>query len=160
MNWQFHTFESLNTYQLFELMKLRTDVFVVEQQCAYPELDDQDTNPHTIHLLGLDQQTLAAYARAMPVKHQTLPQGASAVRIGRVVLAKSHRGTGLAHQLMKQLMSRLEKNYPNRDQILSAQTAIVSFYESLGFEAESESYLEDGIPHVDMRRQSGTALPS
>lgn len=164
MNWEFHTFQTLDTHRLFELMKLRTDVFVVEQQCAYPELDNFDNQHDTIHLLGFDQDTLAAYARAMPMTglddanytdHTHDKRGTSAVRIGRVVVNKSHRGTGLAEQLMKRLMSQLDKIYPDIDHVLSAQVPIVSFYEALGFRTESAPYLEDGIPHIDMRRSSG-----
>jgi len=158
MNWEFHTFHTLDTQRLFELMKLRTDVFVVEQQCAYPELDNFDNQPDTIHLLGFDQQTLAAYARAIPVNdsNDSLgPGNITAVRIGRVVVTQSHRGTGLAEQLMKNMMNKLDKTYPGTDQILSAQEPIVNFYTAMGFSTESASYLEDGIPHIDMRKSSG-----
>ena len=155
MNWELHTFQTLDTRRLFEFMKLRTDVFVVEQQCAYPELDSFDNRDDTIHLLGFDQQTLAAYARAMPITDANDKRNISAVKIGRVVVNKSHRGTGLAEQLMKQLINRLDKTYAGKDHVLSAQVPIVPFYESLGFKTESEPYLEDGIPHIDMRRSSG-----
>lgn len=159
MNWEFHTFQSLDTQRLFELMKLRTDVFVVEQQCAYPELDHFDNLPSTIHLLGFDEEQLSSYARAMPMSEVEGDDASplSSIRIGRVVVIKPHRGTGLAEQLMKRMMNRLEESYPATDQILSAQEPIVAFYEALGFVAESESYLEDGIPHVDMRRSMGSA---
>jgi ElaA protein len=170
MKWEFHTFQTLDTRRLFEFMKLRTDVFVVEQQCAYPELDSFDNRDDTIHLLGFDQQTLAAYARAMPISEPAEAnysdvvhdngnandkRNITAVKIGRVVVIKSHRGTGLAEQLMNSLLSQLEKTYPGKDHILSAQVPIVSFYEALGFKTESAPYLEDGIPHIDMRRSSG-----
>ena len=112
-------------------MKLRTDVFVVEQQCAYPELDSLDNLHSTIHLLGFDQYTLVAYARAMPIVESTHLTGTTnmnpandtndtgdtgdtdkitAVRIGRVVVRQSHRGTGLADQLMQRLINHLEKS--------------------------------------------------
>jgi ElaA protein len=155
MNWELHTFQTLDTRRLFEFMKLRTDVFVVEQQCAYPELDSFDNRDDTVHLLGFDQETLAAYARAMPMTDTDDKRNISAVKIGRVVVIKSHRGTGLAEQLMKRLMSQLDKTYPGKDHVLSAQVPIVSLYEALGFKTESAPYLEDGIPHIDMRRSSG-----
>jgi ElaA protein len=154
MNWEFHTFQTLDTRRLFELMKLRTNVFVVEQQCAYPELDTFDDLPNTIHLLGFDQNTLTAYARAMPIATTNDTRTIAAVKIGRVVVIKSHRGTGLADQLMKRLMNQLDETYPGKDQTLSAQEPIVTFYEALGFISESDMYLEDGIPHIDMRRSS------
>ncbi|MFT4727629.1 MAG: ElaA protein [Granulosicoccus sp.] len=159
MNWEFHTFQTLDTHRLFELMKLRTDVFVVEQQCAYPELDTFDNLPNTIHLLGFDNHTLWAYARAMPIATSSNSNTIAAVKIGRVVVIKSHRGAGLANQLMKRLMKHLDENYPGKDQVLSAQAPIVTFYERLGFTTESDVYLEDGIPHVDMRRNS-KAIPT
>ena len=155
MHWEFHTFQSLDTQRLFELMKLRTDVFVVEQQCAYPELDHFDNLPSTLHLLGFDQSVLTSYARAMPIDENVIGDGEhriSAVRIGRVVVKKSYRGTGLADQLMNQMIAELEKDYPATDHVLSAQEPITSFYEALGFVTESDGYLEDGIPHIDMRR--------
>ncbi len=151
VHWEFHHFQSLNTDQLFQLMRLRTDVFVVEQQCAYPELDSHDNHPDTIHLLGSTEE-LVAYARAMPSIEPTDVGAKSVVRIGRVVVAKSHRGTGLAKLLMQQMMSKLESNFPHRDQVLSAQEPIIDFYKDLGFVIESDVYLEDGIPHIDMRR--------
>lgn len=154
MTWEFHTFQTLDTRRLFELMKLRTDVFVVEQECAYPELDAYDNLPNTIHLLGFDQHTLTAYARAMPIATVTEAQSTAVVKIGRVVVIKSHRGTGLAAQLMKCLMSHLDDTYPGKDQLLSAQAPLVTFYAALGFNTESDVYLEDGIPHIDMRKRS------
>ena len=153
MNWEFHTFQTLDTSRLFELMKLRTDVFVVEQQCAYPELDNLDNLPSTIHLLGYESVTLAAYARAMPTANASNERNTTAVRIGRVVVAKPYRGTGLAVKLMNRLMSQLCESHSAADLVLSAQEPIVNFYEELGFTTESEAYLEDGIPHVDMRKK-------
>lgn len=158
VHWEFHRFQSLNTDQLFQLMRLRTDVFVVEQQCAYPELDSHDNHPDTIHLLGTTQE-LVAYARAMPSSEPSDTGAISTVRIGRVVVAKSHRGTGLAKLLMQQMMSKLNVEFPNSDQVLSAQEPIIDFYKDLGFVVESDVYLEDGIPHIDMRRCLATSSP-
>lgn len=153
IHWEFHYFQSLNTEQLFQVMKLRTDVFVVEQQCAYPELDLHDNHPATIHLLGSVAEGVVAYARAMPMSDNATGTKPT-VRIGRVVVAKSHRGTGVAQVLMQQMISKLETDFPDSDQVLSAQVPILDFYQSLGFHTESEAYLEDGIPHIDMRRLS------
>lgn len=152
MNWEFHTFQTLDTNRLFDLLKLRTDVFVVEQKCAYPELDYFDNLATTIHLLVYDQHSLVAYARAMPFCAEAGQIDVTSVRIGRVVVTQSHRGTGLAERLMKGLINHLDEHYPGKDLILSAQQPILSFYEALGFNKESDMYLEDGIPHIDMRR--------
>ncbi len=156
MNWQFHRFESLTTAQLFQVMKLRIDVFVVEQQCPYPELDAHDNHPDTLHLLCVEGDTLAAYARAMPSLESSLADAKGVAKIGRVVVAPSHRGTGLAQALMQRIVDELDTSYPDYEQVLSAQEPITAFYQAFGFVAESEAYLEDGIPHVDMRR----GLPS
>lgn len=172
MNWQFHTFDTLDTRALFDLMKLRVDVFVVEQQCAYPELDSHDVDPHTLHLLGYQGSTLAAYARAMPPVSSTLtsprtsgdtpaknsPSGV--VKIGRVVVAPSHRGSGVAQTLMDTMISRLSSLYPTCPQCLAAQYAIRRFYQDLGFQSISDTYLEDGIEHIDMQRAPSIAADS
>lgn len=176
MRWEFHTFDSLDTTSLFALMKLRVDVFVVEQACAYAELDDQDTMPTTIHLLGYRHDALVAYARAMPPmppdqplvkpsppmelaepagshREPQPPVLSCPVRIGRVLVAHNHRGEGIATALMQQMLGHLAHHYPLHTQALAAQEAVRSFYESLGFLAVSDEYLEDGIPHIDMVRR-------
>ncbi|ASJ76655.1 GNAT family N-acetyltransferase [Granulosicoccus antarcticus] len=166
LKWEFHRFDSLDTRKLFALMKLRVDVFVVEQTCAYPELDGSDTAVQTVHLLGFAGNELAAYARAMPdgihssshvsSRPEHSPEGASpllpAIPIGRVVIASNFRGKGLARTLMQQMMSHLQDHYPDRDQCLAAQESVQKFYATLGFSAISDVYVEDGIPHIDMLR--------
>lgn len=152
INWQFHDFNTLNATQLFQVLKLRVDVFVVEQQCAYPEIDENDNAPTTIHLLGYTENELAAYARAMPYRKKGSDNKPSNVRIGRVVVAKPFRGKGVADRLMQEMIDHLADVYPSTDLCLSAQSPLVSFYEAFRFNVESEEYLEDGIPHIDMRR--------
>ena len=155
-DWQFHQFETLDTIALFELLKLRVDVFVVEQACAYPELDEHDKAPKTLHLLGYEDKQLIAYARAMPPEPQrpnfTDNADPPAVRIGRVVVVKEHRGNGIAQLLMQQLIVRIQTTYPGFDQVLAAQTSVQVFYAALGFAPISDVYTEDGIAHIDMRR--------
>jgi len=147
MRWAFRSFAELDTHELLAIMKLRVDVFVVEQACAYAEIDHHDNAPETIHLLGWDNQsekTLAAYCRAMPNSQK------QEVRIGRVVVNPAHRRRGIAKEMMLELFSSLRAL--EYDLALSAQTTVVEFYNSLGFVIESAEYVEDGIPHVDMRR--------
>lgn len=154
MDWQFTAFDDLDTARLFALMKLRVDVFVVEQACAYPELDDHDTASSTRHLLGIEQGTLAAYARAMPHTDH--------IHIGRVVVAPAFRSRGLGRTLMQTMMAHWHTRLPERDLFLAAQTTVQDFYQSLGFLPISDSYLEDGIAHVNMRRRlrtRDTAMP-
>jgi len=152
MNWEFHHFDTLSAPALYSLMRLRVDVFVVEQNCAYPELDDDDTQHDTLHLLGEENDVVTAYARAMPRQQTNLLE--AYVKIGRVVVAKQHRGTGIAQTMMRQLIARLDLSHPGQDQVLSAQVPVVAFYEYFGFVTESKAYLEDGILHIDMRRKS------
>ncbi|MFK7853197.1 MAG: GNAT family N-acetyltransferase [Granulosicoccus sp.] len=158
---EFHVFDTLRPHALFDLLKLRVDVFVVEQNCAYPELDSYDTAASTIHLLGYQGDTLIAYARAMPPVDLSIHnrhEEKLAVRIGRVVVAKQYRGTGIAHTLMTRLIEHLQELYPGLDQLLAAQTVVKSFYASLGFVPVTEAYLEDDIEHIDMRRDFAPVL--
>lgn len=154
-DWEFHHFETLRNHALFDLLKLRVDVFVVEQSCAYPELDNLDTAASTIHLLGYESGTLIAYARAMQPENLSAYNRSNekpAIRIGRVVVAKQCRGRGIAHALMTRLIEHMQELCPGVDQLLAAQTVVQSFYASLGFVPISDVYLEDGIEHIDMRR--------
>ncbi|WP_395790625.1 GNAT family N-acetyltransferase [Aquimonas sp.] len=146
-------FEALDPYRLYTLLRLRVDVFVVEQSCAYPDLDGHDHAPGVRHLLGERAGQLLAAARL-------LPPGLSfdTPAIGRVVVAASARGLGLAHLLMRTAIAQCEQLWPGQDQNLSAQAHLQGFYAAHGFVACSEPYLEDGIPHVGMRRS--VALPS
>lgn len=155
MKYVFHTFATLDPATLFAFLKLRVDVFVVEQNCAYPELDKHDTAPDTLHLLCYIDNQLAAYARAMPgVEHDNNAKIRKnpMVKIGRVVVARNYRGKGVAQTLMTTLLNRLATDYPEQQQVLAAQDAVACFYAELGFKRISEIYLEDGIPHVDMLR--------
>jgi ElaA protein len=137
------TFGELDAATLYELLRLRVDVFVVEQQCAYPELDGRDTEPDATHLwLTADEDRAPlAYLRIL-----TEPDGRT--RIGRVAVAPAARGAGIARQLMEAALARVGR----RLCILDAQSNLVGFYRSLGFTVSGPEYLEDGIPHVPMRR--------
>ncbi|OOF06679.1 GNAT family N-acetyltransferase [Salinivibrio sp. MA607] len=146
MDWQIVTFDALDTRTLFTLMKLRVDVFVVEQVCAYPELDALDTAPETLHLMGWLNGELAAYARV-------LAPGASysGASIGRVIVAPAHRNGQWGHQLVRHAIQACQQHWPHDDIEIGAQTHLQRFYQTHGFSAFSDAYLEDGIPHIDMR---------
>ncbi|MET7396211.1 GNAT family N-acetyltransferase [Dactylosporangium sp. NPDC005572] len=136
-------FADLDPYRLYTLLKLRCDVFVVEQRCAYPELDGRDVEPATVHLwLDDEHGTPAAYLRVL-----SDPSGAA--RIGRVVTAKAARGQGLAARLMADALTHVG---PDREVVLDAQTEAMRLYERFGFTAEGTPFLEDGIEHIHMRR--------
>ena len=139
------TFADLDAATLYALLRLRTDVFVVEQQCPYPELDGRDVEPGTRHLwLAPDGDPLdvRAYLRLLAE-----PDGA--VRIGRVCTAAKARGEGLSARLLDAALELAGSGTPT---VLDAQSYLVGFYESYGFTASGPEYVEDGIPHVPMRR--------
>ncbi|NOU50841.1 GNAT family N-acetyltransferase [Pseudoalteromonas sp. JBTF-M23] len=144
MQWWVKAFSDLDTNMLFELLKARVDVFVVEQQCPYPELDETDRHSDTKHLILIKHDNICAYARVYE-------KSASECAIGRVLIVKSERGKGLAKALMCKALEVCEAHFPERDIVLSAQVYLVAFYRSLGFICQGNEYLEDGIPHQDMR---------
>jgi ElaA protein len=137
-------FNALSAKQLFEIYKLRSEVFIVEQNCAYQDIDDMDASAK--HVMLLDHGVLAAYARI-------LPPGISYKEpaIGRVVVKKTFRGKDHGKLLMQQCIDSLQDTYPNSDIVISAQSYLLKFYGDLGFNAEGKEYLEDDIPHTKMR---------
>ncbi|MFY8299403.1 GNAT family N-acetyltransferase [Pseudoalteromonas sp. SS15] len=137
-------FSDLDTLTFFKLAKARVDIFVVEQECAYPELDDVDILEETRHIYYLDSDgEVVAYSRCYQKTSQV-------TAIGRVIITEPNRGKGLASKLMKESLSVCKNLWPDYKVQLSAQTHLTPFYESLGFKAISDTYLEDGIPHTDM----------
>ncbi|ARO24212.1 GCN5-related N-acetyltransferase protein [Rhizobium sp. TAL182] len=125
---------------------MRVDVFVVEQNCPYPELDGKDID--ALHLRLLEGGDLLAAVRILK-PHE--PQDPS--KIGRVVVSPAHRGKRLGDALMRESIAACERLYPANPIALSAQAHLRRFYESFGFVGTSQEYLEDGIPHIDMVRQ-------
>ena len=146
MNWVCLTFPQLSTEQLYELLKLRVEVFVVEQTCPYPELDNKDRAEGVYHLLGYQHGRLVAYSRL-------LSPGTSYnnVSFGRIVISKSTRGSGLGQELVSTVLDYCQQLWPNQSIDIGAQEYLLEFYERYGFKATSEIYLEDDIPHHDMR---------
>ncbi|HFI0633742.1 TPA: GNAT family N-acetyltransferase [Streptococcus suis] len=143
MQWEMKAFDQLSLQELYTILTLRTDVFVVEQACPYPEVDGKD--PNCLHLLGMDNGELVAYLRI-------LPAGLSydEVSIGRVVIKPSHHGKGLGRSMMEQAIHFITNEWEESQIKIGAQAHLEKFYGSLGFEAVSEVYLEDDIPHLDM----------
>ena len=149
MQWQIKKFDELTTTELYESLKLRVDVFVVEQNCPYPEVDGKDIHGQTLHLLGKDDaDTVAAYLRI-------LPKGLSfdKISIGRVVVAVEYRDEGLSRRMIRMALDKIETVWPGEAIKIGAQVYLKHFYESFGFTPVSNSYLEDGIPHIDMLRK-------
>lgn len=147
--WQWSSFDQLGIHDLYALLALRQDVFVVEQACLFRDIDGADQA--CWHLLGWQEcdgkRTLVAYLRCVPpgIKY---PEAA----IGRVVSAASVRGTGLGRQLFAQGLERTLQACPGQAIRLAAQQRLAGFYASFGFVTSSAAYLEDDIWHVDMRR--------
>lgn len=133
--------------QLYEILRLRTEVFVVEQQCPYQEVDGQDLQGDTCHLMAWQDDQLVAYLRLIDPIQQD-----GDVTIGRVVTAPSVRSKGMGHQLMTQALEQAEKKWPDQPIYLSAQAHLQGYYSRYGFNPVGEVYLEDEIPHIGMRR--------
>ena len=131
----------LDAPTLYRILALRVDVFVVEQECAYPELDGRDLEPGTRQLWIAEGNGVLATLRL-------LRDPSGQVRIGRVATTPSARGTGLAEQLMRRA---IELAGPT-EIVLDAQAYLVDWYVRFGFEVAGAQYLEDGIAHVPMRR--------
>ena len=146
MKWYIKRFNELTLEELYEIIKLRVNVFVVEQDCPYPECDDKDYN--STHIFAKDENSIAAYARA-------LPPGISydEASIGRVIVHNDYRGQKLGVDLMKRSIEYIELELKESSIRISAQEHLTNFYSSVGFRTVSETYLEDGIPHVEMLRE-------
>ncbi|MFD6752061.1 MULTISPECIES: GNAT family N-acetyltransferase [Micromonospora] len=134
-------FADLDARTFHDLVRLRVDVFVVEQECAYPELDGRDVEPGTRHLWLARDGAVLAYLRILAD-----PDGVA--RIGRVVVAPSARGGGHAGRLLTAALAEIG----DRPCVLEAQSHLVDFYARHGFTVSGPEYVEDGIPHTPMRR--------
>ena len=147
LNFRCKAFHELTAPQLYTIMVLRQEVFVVEQNCAYLDADGKDFS--SWHLMGHDDEgQLVAYARLMP-------QGTSYenhASIGRVLTARTHRHQGIGKAIMKSALDTMEQLFPGESIKISAQSYLKDFYEKLGFVISGPAYLEDGIPHYPMVR--------
>lgn len=146
MQWQVLTFGELDTYTLYSLLQLRVDVFVVEQNCPYPELDDKDLHVQTRHVILKKGDKVIAYARVLApgVSFDGFPG------IGRVCVSQTARRLGLGQALVEKTLQVVSEFWPAIDIHISAQCYLQQFYQDLGFKPASEPYLEDDIPHLKM----------
>ncbi|MCW2818271.1 MAG: family N-acetyltransferase [Marmoricola sp.] len=148
LTWSDLAVADLDVPVLHGVLALRAEVFVVEQACAYLDVDGADLAPGTRHLVGRVGDDLAAYARLLaPDDRHAAP------RIGRVVVDPHHRASGTGRALMTEALEACERHWPGQPVELGGQAHLVGFYTSLGFEPVGEEYVEDGIPHVWMRRE-------
>ena len=135
---RWHKFEKLSADKLYELLRFRQGIFVVEQSSPYPDLDGLDQ--HAWHLLLRFDGALTGYARLIPTP----------LRIGRVAVAAEQRQHGLGRTLMEEALSFCHERYPGMPVVLTAQAYLVPFYRSFGFEPTSAPFDDFGVAHVDM----------
>ncbi|OZU89137.1 GNAT family N-acetyltransferase [Virgibacillus indicus] len=143
MGWHIKTYKQLTKDELYALLKARVDVFVVEQECPYPELDNYDQE--SIHLFLKVNGEIAASVRVLP-KNSKYPE----VSIGRVMVVKKFRGNNFAREIMQKAMDFVVDEWKERTIKIQGQLYLKTFYTSLGFRQISKIYLEDDIPHIDM----------
>lgn len=137
--WHIRAFDELDLTTLEEIYRLRVSVFVVEQACAYQEIDGRDRI--STHIYKKDNIGIVAYLR---IVHE------DPVSIGRVIVRQDKRGTGLGRTIMTQGMNYVNEYYPGSLIYLHGQAQLEQYYQSFGFKAVSDVHLEDGIPHLDM----------
>lgn len=146
IQWLLKKFEELTPYQLYAILQLRNEVFVVEQSCVFQDADDKDQNAY--HLMGFAANKLVAYTRIIP-PDEIYEQPS----IGRVVTSPSVRGKGTGKELMQQSIDAVYTLFGKQSIKIGAQLYLKKFYASFGFEQTSDVYLEDGIEHIYMLKQ-------
>lgn len=145
MQWKLSTFDALSGAELYELLQLRAEVFVVEQHCVFQDLDGFDAQ--ALHLMGTSAGQLLAYARCLPAGSKF-----AEVSIGRVVTRRGVRGSGLGHALLRQALSSVRTLWGVQAIRIGAQAQLKEFYAGHGFVDVGKPYIEDGIDHLEMVR--------
>ncbi|HEX6334084.1 MAG TPA: GNAT family N-acetyltransferase [Flavisolibacter sp.] len=145
LQWRLKKFDALTPLELYDILRLRNEVFVVEQQCVFQDADNLDQPSH--HLMGFRDAQLVAYTRIIPAG-VAYPMAS----IGRVVTAPSVRRTGAGKLLMQESIDKLFQLYGPVPIKIGAQLYLKSFYEGFGFRRVGDVYLEDGIEHISMER--------
>jgi ElaA protein len=143
MNWTLKFFEALTVVELYELLKLRSAVFVVEQNCVFLDMDDKDQA--SLHLFAMENAIITAYCRIVP-PHVIYLEAS----IGRVITNPDTRRYGLGKQLMQTAIKETRRLFPNTTIKIGAQLYLKKFYEAFGFQQSGAVYLEDGIEHIHM----------
>jgi ElaA protein len=146
LEWKIKRFETLSTKELYDLLQLRAEVFIVEQNCVYQDIDGKDEK--ALHMIGEDNGQIVAYARLFK-PHDYFEQAS----IGRVIVKETARSQKLGHILMREAIEAVNSHFDQRNITISAQLYLKKFYESHGFIQTSEMYLEDDIPHIEMRKE-------
>jgi ElaA protein len=146
LEWKIKAFDALSVYELYDILQLRSAIFVVEQNCVYLDLDGKDKI--ALHLFGEYQGKIVAHARLF--KAGISFDDAS---IGRVTVDANYRDKKWGHDLMREAIAGILHHFGERKITIGAQLYLKKFYESHGFVQTSEMYLEDDIPHIEMRRE-------
>lgn len=146
IHWKIKPFEALTTNELYDILRLRSEIFVVEQNCVYLDLDGKDKL--ALHLFGEFEGKIVAYSRLF--KSGITFENAS---IGRVVVDANYRDRKWGHDLMREAIARIQLHFGESKITIGAQLYLKKFYESHGFVQTSEMYLEDDIPHIEMKRE-------
>lgn len=145
IQWKIKRFETLSLQELYSALELRSEVFVVEQNCVYQDIDNKDQK--AFHVLGYLHNELVAYARLFRAGDYF-----EQASIGRVVVSPKHRNKAFGQDLMKTSIEQIQLQFQTSAITISAQLYLKAFYESHGFVAQGETYLEDDIPHIQMRK--------
>lgn len=144
--WYFKHFDELTNQELYDLLKIRQDIFVLEQQCIYPELDNEDQK--AVHIFLKVDGEIAANVRVFKSGEHY-----DEASIGRVAVVEKFRRHGYGREIMEVAISYLEENDTEKKIKIQAQQYLHAFYGSLGFKQISKAYLDDGIMHIDMLRE-------
>lgn len=143
LEWKLKSFDELSNGELYDMLAIRSEVFVVEQRCAYQDLDGKDQA--SMHLMACRGGGIVAYARLLPpgLSYET-------ASIGRIITRSTERGTGLGKALLRQAMDAVGRLFGTGPVTISAQQHLKAFYSGFGFVQEGDPYLEDDIPHIKM----------
>ena len=145
IEWRYLAFEALSVAELYAVLQLRSEVFVVEQACIFQDMDGADAQ--AMHVVGTLQGVLVAYARCFAAGEKF-----AEASMGRIVTRSSVRGSGAGHALVEKAISCLFQRWGAQAIRIGAQAQLASFYRQHGFEKSGSPYMEDGIPHIEMLR--------
>jgi len=147
MSWKIQTYDELTTEELYKIIQLRVNVFIVEQQTCYEDLDNHDQN--SIHISYVENGKLCAYSRILPPGEKF-----EMASIGRVITSQEMRGTGLGKEMIQLALKTIEQRWPSTGVFIQAQEYLKNFYGSFGFQQVSGPYIYDSLPHLDMLYQA------
>ena len=149
MHWLTLSFSELGLDRLYAILRLRQEVFTIEQDCVYLDIDNRDQQ--SVHILCMENEELSAYLRCIPPSPDRVES-----QLGRIVVCPAQRGKRLGRELVQRGIDHNMEHWPDSDICISAQAHLQRFYESMSFVSEGEEYLEDNIPHRRMRYRAQT----